>query len=49
MTAMERIVEAALRLVDACTEDEYVEAFAELQDELGRAEASSSNGIGGQL
>lgn len=48
MTAMERIVEAALRLVDASTHEEYVEAFAELCEELERAEHSCSNGIGDQ-
>lgn len=48
MTALERIVEAALRLIDATTYEEYVEAFTELREELGHAEHSYSNGIGDQ-
>lgn len=35
MTELERIAEAATRLITATTEDEYVHAYAELCDELG--------------
>lgn len=34
MTALERIVEAAQRLIDATTAEEYHDAFLELREEL---------------
>jgi len=39
MTALERIAEAATRLVTATTEDEYLHAYSELCAELGHDEA----------